>query len=182
MLRPDTVAANRKQTQTLESTAWLVLYCGGSSFGDLVSHTLYGKVFPFTALEVHLLQTKHIHTVSQILEVDDLTGRLTVDENRALLDDLAASPQLQYKLRLLAHPFCRALEADMFVTQTTVATSLFSLDKNLSQVFRAASPSQEDATPSILLDPPIRWDYPSSVVHLQGFLQSPSPYVTAFQN
>jgi hypothetical protein len=37
------------------------------------------------------------------MDVDDLTGCLTTEENRALLVELARHPLLQHKLRLLIH-------------------------------------------------------------------------------
>jgi hypothetical protein len=36
--------------------------------------------------------------MSQLLEVDDLTGHLTTDENRALMEEVTLFPLLQYKL------------------------------------------------------------------------------------
>jgi hypothetical protein len=39
-------------------------------------------------------------------------------------------------LRLLIHSFRRAPVVDKFVTSTTTASSLFCLDKNLSQVYK----------------------------------------------
>jgi hypothetical protein len=68
--------------------------------------------------------------------VNDLTGRLTVDENRLLLADLSLYPHLQHKLRLLIHSLRRAPVVDKFVTDTTTAFSLFCLDKNFSQIFK----------------------------------------------
>jgi hypothetical protein len=60
-------------------------------------------------MDANMLQIKNILTIYQLLEIDDLTGRLTTDENRALFDELPAFPQLQYKLRLLiqcvVHPW-----------------------------------------------------------------------------
>ncbi len=66
----------------------------------------------------------------------DLTGRLTVDENRLLLADHSIYPHLQHKLRLLIHSMRRAPVVDKFVTPITTASSLFALDKNLSQIFK----------------------------------------------
>jgi hypothetical protein len=82
------------------------------------------------------LKDKNIYTVSQLLEVNDLTGRLTVEENRPLLADLSVYPHLQHKLRLLIRSMRRAPVVDKFVTHTTTASSLFMLDKNLSQIFK----------------------------------------------
>jgi hypothetical protein len=39
-----------------------------------------------------------LYAVSQLIELDDLTGRLTTDENRALMLDLAPHPLLQHML------------------------------------------------------------------------------------
>ncbi len=52
-------------------------------------------------MDVDLLKVKDKSTVSQLLEVYDLTGRLTTDENKVLFAELALFPQLQYKLHLL---------------------------------------------------------------------------------
>jgi hypothetical protein len=54
-------------------------------------------------MEGQLLAQKaiYLYTVSQIMEVDNLTGRFITDENRTLLADLAPFPLLQHKLRLL---------------------------------------------------------------------------------
>jgi hypothetical protein len=77
-----------------------------------------------------------VYSFSQLLEVNDLTGRLTVDENVALLTRLANFPHLQHKLRLLIRSMRRAPVVDKFVSPITTATSLFLLDKNLSQVHK----------------------------------------------
>jgi hypothetical protein len=69
---------------------------------------------------------RHTRHLSQLLEVNDLTGRLTVEDY----------PHLQYKLRLLIHSLRRAPVVDKFVTSTTTASSLFCLDKNLSQIYK----------------------------------------------
>jgi hypothetical protein len=80
-----------------------------------------------------ILRDRNVYTVSQLLEVNDLTSRLTVDENSPLLADLAIYPHLQHKLRLLIRSLRRAPVVDKFVTLTTPASSLFVLDKNLSK-------------------------------------------------
>jgi hypothetical protein len=87
-------------------------------------------------MDANMLQIKKILTISQLLEIDDLTGRLTTDENRALFDELPAFPQLQYKLRLLIRTMCRAPLADIFMAHNTMAFSLFCLERNLSQIFK----------------------------------------------
>jgi hypothetical protein len=81
-------------------------------------------------MDANMLQIKNILTIYQLLEINDLTGRLTTDDNSALFDELPAFPQLQYKLRLLIRTMCRAPMADMFMAHNTMmAFSLFCLDK-----------------------------------------------------
>jgi hypothetical protein len=58
----------------------------------LNGHSSLGKPFPLSETEGQLKAQKGVYTVSQSMETDDLTGRLTMDENRALLADLALSP------------------------------------------------------------------------------------------
>jgi hypothetical protein len=50
----------------------------------IIGHTQSSKVFLFSTLDANTLQTRNICTISQLLEVDDLTGRLTIDEKRVL--------------------------------------------------------------------------------------------------
>ncbi len=49
----------------------------------------FSKVFPVSAMEGQILSEKAIYTVSQLMEMDDLTGWLTMGENRALMLGLA---------------------------------------------------------------------------------------------
>jgi hypothetical protein len=64
-------------------------------------HSAFSEIFSLSALEGQLLVLKIINTVSQLMEMDDLTGCLTTAENRALMLDLISHPLLQYKLHLL---------------------------------------------------------------------------------
>jgi hypothetical protein len=50
----------------------------------IIGHTQSSKVFLFSTADVNTLQTRNICIISQFLEVDDLTGRLTTDKNRVL--------------------------------------------------------------------------------------------------
>jgi hypothetical protein len=102
----------------------------------IAGHSSFSKLFPLSVGEMAILKDKNIYTVSQLLEVNDLTGRLTVDESRLPLADLSTYPHLQHKLRLLVHSMRRAPLVDKFVSQATTASSLFCLDKNLSQIFK----------------------------------------------
>jgi hypothetical protein len=102
----------------------------------IAGHSNFSKVFPLSIGEMSILRNNNVYTVSQLLEVNDLTGRLTIDENMLLLAQLADYPRLQHKLRLLIRSMRRAPVVDIFVTPTTTATSLFALDKNLSQIFK----------------------------------------------
>jgi hypothetical protein len=102
----------------------------------IAGHSSFSKIFPLSSSEISILCDNNVCTVSQLLEVNDLTGRLTTDENTALLAQLAAYPHLQHKIRLLIRSLRRAPVVDKFVAPITTATSLFSLDKNLSQIFK----------------------------------------------
>jgi hypothetical protein len=68
-------------------------------------HTNFSKVFPLSPAEGTVLAGRGVLTVSQLLEINDLTGRLTTDENRALFKELAIFPHLQHKLRLFVRVF-----------------------------------------------------------------------------
>jgi hypothetical protein len=61
----------------------------------IAGHSSLSKLFPLSVGEMTILKDKNIYTVSQLLEVNDLTGRLTIDENRLLLADLSTYPHLQ---------------------------------------------------------------------------------------
>ncbi len=99
-------------------------------------HTNFSKVFPLSSAEGTLLADREILTVSQLLEINDLTGRLTTYENRALFEELAIFPHLQHKLRLFVRVFRRGPIVDKLVCPVTAASSLFLVEKNLSQIFR----------------------------------------------
>jgi hypothetical protein len=51
-------------------------------------HINFSKIFPLTHAEGILLAEREIFTVSQLLEINDLTGQLTTDENRTLFKSL----------------------------------------------------------------------------------------------
>jgi hypothetical protein len=55
----------------------------------IAGHSNFSKLFPLSVGEMIVLKDKNIYTVSQLLEVNDLTGRLTDDENRLLLADFS---------------------------------------------------------------------------------------------
>jgi hypothetical protein len=69
--------------------------------------TNFSKVFLLSFAEGVLLADREILTVSQLLEINDLTGPLTTDENRALFEERAIFPHLQHKLRLFVRVFRR---------------------------------------------------------------------------
>jgi hypothetical protein len=102
----------------------------------IAGHSSFSKIFPLSIGEMSILRYKNVYTVSQLLELNDLTGRLTIDKNGQLLAQLAIYPHFQHKLRLLIRSMRRAPVVDKFVTLTTTASSLFALDKNLSQIFK----------------------------------------------
>ncbi len=71
-------------------------------------HSSFSKLFPLWVGEMSILRDRNVYTVSKLLEVNDLTGRLTVEENSLLLAELAVYPHLQHKLRLLIRSLRRA--------------------------------------------------------------------------
>jgi hypothetical protein len=99
-------------------------------------HTNFSKVFPHSVPEGGMLADRGLCTVSQLLEINDLTARLTMEENRALFEGLDAYPHLQHQLRLSVRVFRRGPIADKLICQVTTASSLFLVEKNLSQIFR----------------------------------------------
>jgi hypothetical protein len=105
-------------------------------------HTNFSKVFPLSATEGGMLADHGIFNVSQLLEINDLTGRLTTEENRVLFEDLAVYPHLQHKLPLFVRVFRRGPIADKLTCQVTAASSLFLVEKNLSQILRKQLPHQ----------------------------------------
>jgi hypothetical protein len=78
----------------------------------IAGHSSFSKLFPLSVGEMAILRDRNVYTVSQLLEVNDLTGHLTVDENRPLFTDLAIYPHLQHKLRLLIRSLRRAPVVD----------------------------------------------------------------------
>ncbi len=82
-------------------------------------HTNFGKFFPLTIAE-----GRNLYTVSLLLDVDYLTGLLTTNENRALMDKLTLFLQLQYKFCLLIRKLWRTPVTDKFLSLTTMASSL----------------------------------------------------------
>jgi hypothetical protein len=99
-------------------------------------HTNFSKVFPLSVTEGGMLANRGLYTVSQLLEINDLTGQLTTEENRAQFEDLAVYPHLRHKLRLFVRVFRWGPTTDKLNCQVTAASSLFLVGKNLSQIFK----------------------------------------------
>jgi hypothetical protein len=59
------------------------------------------------------------------MEVDKFTRRMTTDENRALLAELATLPLIQHKLRILIHALWRGQTADKVVSLATTCYVFF---------------------------------------------------------
>jgi hypothetical protein len=97
-----TIAVHEKQAESLEQTFGTSLPCSGKHIDGLCdgkghmarcNHQRpypFDKVFPLSASEVQLPVRKRIYTISQLMEVDDLSGHLMLD--------LAPYPFLQLKL------------------------------------------------------------------------------------
>jgi hypothetical protein len=106
----------------------------------VIGHWNSSKIFPLTAADVDQLKEKDTYCLPAS-DRDDLTGRLTTDQNRVLFDELALFPQLQYKLYLLVCTLWHASVVDKFLTQATIASSLFCLDKNPQSDLQKAAAS-----------------------------------------
>jgi hypothetical protein len=85
----------------------------------IAGHSSFSKLFPLSTGEMSILRDRNVCTVSQLLEVNDLTGRLRVDENSPLFAELAVYPHLQHKLRLLIRSLRRAPVVDKLVSLGT---------------------------------------------------------------
>jgi hypothetical protein len=85
-------------------------------------HSHFRKVFASTLTEGDMLKEKNLYPVAQLSKVDDLTGRLTTDENRALFEELLLFLLLRHEFRLLIRTLVRAPTVDNLVRQ--VATAL----------------------------------------------------------
>ncbi len=99
-------------------------------------HSSFSKLFALSEIEGQLLAQKGIYIASHIIEVDDLFGRLTTNENRPLRADLAPFPMLQHKLRVLIQALQRPPTEDKFVGLATKCYALFQLDKKISFVYK----------------------------------------------
>ncbi len=151
----------------------------------IAGHSSFSKIFPLSIGEMSILRDNNVYTVSQLLEVNDLTGHLTVDENGPLLAQLAAYPHLQHKLCLLIRLMRRAPVVDKFVTPITTATSLFALDKNLSQIFKQhqkQKTAQDDTSTAFIHNSTTRWYYSATEGNVYKCLQSPPSISSSLQN
>jgi hypothetical protein len=92
------------------------------------SHSSFSTVCPLSVAKGQFLSQKGIYTVSQIMDVGDITSRLTTSENRALMIELTLVPVLQHRLRLLLHALRRGH------TVVSLATTGYSLSANLTQI------------------------------------------------
>jgi hypothetical protein len=184
-----------EQVTTLEPYARAGFPRGGRPFGCLrnlervlaccaiAGHSSFSKVFPLSIGEMSILRDNNVYTVSQLLEVNDLAGRLTIDENVLLLAQLAVYPHLQHKLRLLIPSMRRAPVVDKFVTPITTATSLFALDKNLSQIFKQQQRRKLHKTIQIFLhNSPTRWYHSATEGNIYKRLQSSTSIPSSLQN
>jgi hypothetical protein len=68
------------------------------------------------------------------MEVNNFTGRMSTDENRAHIAEVTLPPLLQHKLKLLIHAWRRGSTADKDVSLATTGYVLHQLDKNISIV------------------------------------------------
>jgi hypothetical protein len=94
------------------------------------SHSSFSMVCPLSVAKGQFLSQKGIYTVSQIMDVGDITSRLTTSENRALMIELTPVPVLQHRLRLLLHALRRG------PTVVSLPTTGYSLSANLTQKYQ----------------------------------------------
>ncbi len=87
-------------------------------------HYPFDKVFPLSASEVQLPVRKRIYTMSQLMEVDDLSGHLMLG--------LAPYPLIQLKLWHFIWVLWLGPSKDKVVSLVTAKYSLFQLGESLS--------------------------------------------------
>jgi hypothetical protein len=75
-----------------------------------------------------------LYAVYQLIELDDLTGRLTTDENRALMLDLAPPSAVTHALTH-SHSVTGPI-ANSTISLVSTGYSLFQTDKNISLVYK----------------------------------------------
>jgi hypothetical protein len=108
----------------------------GWHHAPIYGHTKTSLLYPFTMAEAELLWGWDIIVVSQLFNINDLTGKLDRSENDVLAGRLQQYPLLRHKLRLLTGQ----LRNNSFLDKTSVAVAtlalLFQKDYNISQTYK----------------------------------------------
>jgi hypothetical protein len=102
----------------------------------VVGHSKASKLFPLNREEGRLLQEWGVIVVSQLFEINELTGMLDKAENIMLLQRLQQYPLLRHKLQLLR----AQLLTNSFTDKTSIAVTTLALllrkDQNISQKYK----------------------------------------------
>jgi len=89
----------------------------------IVGHSKASKLFPFTSAEIIQLQEWDVIVVSQLFNINDLTGMIERTENVALMNRVQHLPLLKHKLQLLRSELSRY----NFIDKTSIAVSTLAL-------------------------------------------------------
>jgi hypothetical protein len=95
----------------------------GWHHAPIYGHTKASLLYPFTMAEVELLWGWDIIVVSQLFNINDLTGMLDRSENDVLAGRLQQYPLLRHKLRLLTGQ----LRNNSFLDKTSVGVTTLAL-------------------------------------------------------
>ncbi len=108
----------------------------GWHHAPIIGHTKASVLYPFTMGEAELLWGWNIKVVSQLFNINDLTGMLDRTENDVLAGRLQQYPLQRHKLHLLTGQ----LRNHSFLDKTSVAVTtlalLFRKDHNISQTYK----------------------------------------------
>jgi hypothetical protein len=105
----------------------------GWHHAPIFGHTKASLLYPFTMAEAEMLWGWDIIVVSQLFNINELTGKLDRSDNAALAGRLQHYPLLRHKLSLLTGQ----LRNNSFLDKTSVAVTtlalLFRKDYNISK-------------------------------------------------
>jgi hypothetical protein len=108
----------------------------GWHHAPIFGHTKASLLYPFTMAEADMLWGWDIIVVSQLFNINELTGKLDRSDNAALAGRLQHYPLLRHKLSLLTGQ----LRNNSFLDKTSVAVTtlalLFRKDYNISQTYK----------------------------------------------
>jgi hypothetical protein len=103
----------------------------------IYGHSKSSKLFPMTRADQATLEDLHIHTVSQLFAINNLTGTIDKEDNEVLYTQIG-SPLLVFKLKELAKTLRNMPNRGKEQEVHTQATHLFQQDKNMSSFNKKA--------------------------------------------